>query len=251
MTTEEERTWARQRLYDSYVTSNKGLPALGDRQAPRESPRNHRYFAGELRVWLGDLPRSVRVLDVGCGSGFLLDVMESLGFRRTFGIDISSEQVALARVRHPGVEQGDVFEFLSRQTEKFDVVLAFDIVEHFTVAEALRFLDALHRVMPPGGLLVIQTPNGDAPLCGPVFNGDLTHETLFTPHSLRHLLGAADFELISFREHAPRPRDLRSTVRWVLWQGVRQVYRLLHLAEAGSSPSPIYTRVFRTLARRR
>jgi SAM-dependent methyltransferase len=177
--------------------------------------------------------------------------MAGLGFRRTFGIDISAEQVALARVRNPGVEQGDAFEFLSRQTEQFDVVLAFDIVEHFTVAEALRFLDALHRVMPPGGLLVIKTPNGDAPLCGPVFIGDLTHETLFTPHSLRHLLGAADFELISFREHAPRPRDLRSTVRWVLWQCIRQIYRLLHLAEAGSSPSPIYTRVFRTLARRR
>lgn len=251
MTAPDDRARARARLYGSYVSANKGLAALGERQPESSGSRNFRYFAAELAPWLAPLPKEARILDVGCGPGFMLDVVKSLGFARTYGVDVSPEQARLAQARHPQVVQGDAFAFLAAQSEPFDAVLAFDLIEHFTVAEAFDFLDAVHRVLPVGGRLVIQTPNGDAPMVGPVYNGDLTHETLFTPHSLRHLLNATGFEVVEFREHGPRPVDLRSTVRWAMWRVVRLGYRVLHLAETGNTPSPVFTRVFRTLAQKR
>jgi SAM-dependent methyltransferase len=250
MTDRDNREFVRARLYGSYVSANKGLVPLAGRVGGEGHQRNLRYFRRRLEPWLEGVSRSASIADLGCGSGFLLDVLSGLGFSTLHGVDISAEQVQLAQARFPTVQQGDVFAFLKNSAGAFDVVFAFDLIEHLTRAEAIKFCDLVHCALRPGGRFIIQTPNGDAPLVGAVFNGDLTHETLFTPHSLRHLLRSCGFDVHGFQEHAPVPIDARSSVRWLAWRAVRSCYNLLHLAETGGTPSQIYSRVFRSLAQR-
>jgi SAM-dependent methyltransferase len=246
-----ELTELRSRLYGSYVTSNKGMMSLGARADSASRTRNLRYFQHQLRPWLADVSRTGTIADLGCGSGFLLDVLKSLGFTNLRGVDVSSEQVKLARQQHPEVVEGDIFEFLENSVGEYDVLFAFDVVEHLTRSEALAFCDLCHRALKPGGVLILQMPNGDAPLVGPVFNGDLTHERLLSPHSLRHLLGATGFELAALQEHGPVALDLKSAARTLAWRLVRTIYACLHIIETGGTPSKIYSRVFRAMARRK
>src|SRR5437763_195378 len=84
-----------------------------------------------MRKWLPD-DKAVRVLDLGCGPGILLTALQSVGFKHLYGVDLNSEAVRIARARHACVEQGDVRDYLRSITERFDLIFAFDLVEHFT-----------------------------------------------------------------------------------------------------------------------
>lgn len=101
------------------------------------------------------------IVDVGCGGGLLTEPMARLG-ADAVGIDAGGEGVAAAR-RH--AEEGGLSidyrvqtaEALAAEGKRFDVVLALEIVEH--VADPETFLEALSRLMKPGGCIVMSTLN--------------------------------------------------------------------------------------------
>lgn len=120
------------------------LPALSGRCPIRAQP-------------LGGL----RLLDAGCGAGLVSEPMAQLGAEVT-GIDASERNVMVAR-RH--AEQAGISiaymhalpEDLSTEERTFDIVLSLEVVEH--VADVGSFLQAVGRLVKPGGLLVIGTLN--------------------------------------------------------------------------------------------
>ena len=57
----------------------------------------------------------------------------------------------------------------------FDLVVAFDVLEHVPPAEALAFLRALLRVLRPGGCVLLRFPNADSPFGLAHQNADVTH----------------------------------------------------------------------------
>ena len=100
-----------------------------------------------------------RVLDVACGSGYGSALLTK-DAARVAGVDISREAVEYAS-RHYGsakilFAQADCYSlpFVSAQ---FDLVVAFEIIEHLT--DAASFLQEARRVLAPAGLLLISTPN--------------------------------------------------------------------------------------------
>ena len=62
----------------------------------------------------------------------------------------------------------------------FDLITAFDVVEHLTRDELLEFLCLVHGRLKPRRSLILQLPNGDFPFVGSIFYGDATHETCLT-----------------------------------------------------------------------
>lgn len=235
------RSW----FYGNYVTAFKGRASLGLRAPPAGNERMISYYRCKLAPWLARYPRSGRVADLGCGNGLLLDTLHSMGFRNLEGIDLSPEQVALANSHHANVRQGDLLEFLHNKKAQFDLLTCFDVVEHLKREELLSFFQLSWRALRPGGGLVLQTPNGDAPLAGAVIHGDLTHETILTPASLSHILCGSGFSTPHFQEHDPDRSHPAGAVRWLAWQFLRFAYAGLHLVETGSTPGPVFTRVFR------
>jgi methionine biosynthesis protein MetW len=97
------------------------------------------------------------LLDVGCGEGTLA-AMAREKFRAVHGIDISHEAVRLAAehgVRAVRVNLNT--EPIPHPDMSFDAVVTLDVIEH--VFDPVRFVREIHRVLRPGGALVISTPN--------------------------------------------------------------------------------------------
>lgn len=101
----------------------------------------------------------LRLLDVGCGGGLVCEPMARLGAQVT-GVDAAAKNIGVAR--HHADQAGLDIDYRhgtaeAMQGERFDVVLALEIVEH--VADVPAFLEALHQRCAPGGLLIMSTLN--------------------------------------------------------------------------------------------
>ena len=102
---------------------------------------------------------NVRILDVGCGGGLLSEPLARLG-AKVVGVDASKGNIEAARLHAAsqgvGVDYrlGEPSEVLG-PNERFDVVLALEVVEH--VSDMAVFLDTTARSVAPGGLLFVST----------------------------------------------------------------------------------------------
>jgi 2-polyprenyl-6-hydroxyphenyl methylase/3-demethylubiquinone-9 3-methyltransferase len=99
--------------------------------------------------------------DVGCGAGLLAEPLARLGAQVT-AVDAAPENVAAARAHAAG--QGLEIDYRVGGVESldgpFDLVTCLEVVEH--VAEPRAFISGLARILAPGGLLVLSTPNRTA-----------------------------------------------------------------------------------------
>ena len=112
-----------------------------------------RVIAAVLRRWLAPVP-SRTVLDVGCGTGGMFPLLQRFG--RVEGAEVSAEARARASAKFPGVRVSPCALPGLLPPGPFDVVTAFDVVEH--VAEAVESLEAMRARLRPGGQLVLTVP---------------------------------------------------------------------------------------------
>lgn len=193
-----------------------------------------KWCDGRVFPLIAGVPRDSRVLEIGCGPGYLLAYLRSKGFSRVEGIDISAEQVAIAVDRGADARVADVFDELSRHDGSLSLILAFDVVEHFSKEENLRLFTAIRRALRPDGIVVLQTPNGAALFGGQIIYGDLTHMTIFNPNSLAQLLRRTGFTDLTFRETAPVAKNLVGFGRAIVWSVARSIANLVRAAETGA-----------------
>ncbi|HEU4948034.1 MAG TPA: class I SAM-dependent methyltransferase [Kribbella sp.] len=98
-----------------------------------------------------------RVLEVGCGYGYFLQAALDAGYD-AYGIDLSPAAVKWAAERHPGrVFCGLLEEVPEIQDQQYDVIFGSHLIEHLT--EPAAFLETASRLLRPGGLVVLVTPN--------------------------------------------------------------------------------------------
>jgi SAM-dependent methyltransferase len=224
-------------LYDRYASTFK--LGRGDASAA--------FFAHKYLPLLADLPRDAAILELGCGGGELLALLGQAGFTNAHGVDVSAEQVALARARGVQVSQQDIFAAL--QGQQVQAVIAVDVLEHFTRDELVRLAALQYEALEPGGRLLIQTANGAGLFPRQVFYGDLTHLTIFTPDSLMQLLRPAGFAQFAFYETGPVPLRLRGKANVAAWWLVKRVANAVRYIETGKRQA-IWTENFICLARR-
>lgn len=179
--------------------------------------------------------KSAAILDVGCGYGSLLSALRSTGYTDLHGVDISAEQVALAR--HLGFEQVScegALEFLGGTANStYDVVIAFDVIEHLSRTELFSIVNEIRRVLKPGGRFVVHVPNGDGLFFGSILFGDLTHELAFTRSTLNQLAEACGLRLARTFEDVPPVHGLFSLARRIVWSIGTFPLRVLSMAETG------------------
>jgi SAM-dependent methyltransferase len=212
-------------LYGKYVSSFKGQRAASASTVWWD----HKYLP-----LLADLDRRATILEIGCGDGALLAYLKARGFLRARGVDISPEQVELAR-RRPGVQAdcGDAFTVLADSPSSQAAIIAVDVFEHLTRAELLRLAELTYESLKPGGRLIVQTANGAGLLPGQVIYGDLTHQTVFTPASLAQLLNQTGFSDLRFYETGPIPIRLRGRLNVALWSAIKTVANSVRFIESG------------------
>ncbi len=146
---------------------------------------------------------SRRVLDVACGSGYGSALLADAGAKYVCGINVSPAAIEYARSRYrrPNVEYvvGDA-SALALSDASMDVVVSFETIEHLPVARIKPLLSELKRVLKPGGIAFISTPNGDAS-----YRLGAYHTVEFSPVEFQSLL-AGRFTWVSIFGQRTVPR---------------------------------------------
>lgn len=136
-----------------------------------------------------------RALDVGCGRGEWLQVVRSEGIDG-YGVDLDAGMLDACREEGLAVEQGDALAWLAAQPDaSLALITAFHVVEHIPFDGVQQLVDQAHRVLQPGGLLIMETPNPDNLSVGAhTFYLDPTHERPIPPALLKFVPEYVGFE---------------------------------------------------------
>jgi 2-polyprenyl-3-methyl-5-hydroxy-6-metoxy-1,4-benzoquinol methylase len=180
------------------------------------------------------IPKGGRILDVACGVDYLENYLLKNGFTRIEAIDLSKEQIQVAKqkLKKYGLQYtdkvkfkiADAFDYL-RSARGYNLIAMIDLLEHFQKDKVIELLQLAHNALRKGGFIILRVINADNPMFGRFFYHDFTHETPFTPDSLRQCLSVTGFEIVKISYEAmPRGRSLLTKFK----QSVRRVvFRVL------------------------
>lgn len=121
----------RSKLYGKYASLVQEAPSVFDAKAAQ------RWGYAYDRLLKGWLPqrKDAAILEVGCGWGRLLYFFKTRGYTNLQGVDISPEQVKIARQVIDNVTERDAIEYLDSHSHSFDLIVGLDIIEHFRKVE--------------------------------------------------------------------------------------------------------------------
>ncbi len=114
----------------------------------------HRYF------FAADMADSKRVLDLGCGEGYGSAILAEKA-KHVVGVDVDARVVEHASNNYPldnlEFRRASVLELGDLPDASFELVICFEVIEH--IAEHDELLSLVHRVLAPGGLFLVSTPD--------------------------------------------------------------------------------------------
>ncbi len=103
--------------------------------------------------------QTLRILDIGCGTGYVLERLKAAG-AEVVGVEAAPQPLELARKRGIGRLFGGYAQCLPFAEEQFDLALALDVYEH--VDDDVEAIREAWRVLVPGGRLAVFVPAGPA-----------------------------------------------------------------------------------------
>lgn len=217
----------RQKIYASYRTNNYIAKNSGDIESTIE---NYRFQFQDL------LPKdkNAKILDIGCGSGFLVNFLVKEGYKNVLGIDNSPEQVEFGQSQNLPVIQAEAIEFL-KENKGFDLIISTDVIEHLKKDEIIDFLERIYEALAENGYSIIRTGNVASIYATTSRYIDFTHEIGFTEDSLRQVLLVCGFNKILISDNKAKfgwkPKRL---LRWSLlkvWRGLLSAVYTLEVGE--------------------
>ena len=146
------------------------------------------------------------VLDLGCGRGEWLELLHQHQIN-AYGMDLDEGMLSACRERGLNVTQGDALAHLQAQPDQsLLAVTGFHIAEHLPFVQLQTLFAQAHRVLMPGGLLILETPNPENLLVGTAnFYIDPTHQRPLPSQLLTFLAehqGFGPVQLLRLQEEA-------------------------------------------------
>lgn len=182
--------------------------------------------------------KTLRILDIGCGMGFLLLALKRAGYNNISGIDVDEAQVKACVANGLNVLLiPDSAAYLQEKSGQFDVICAFDVLEHVPPSAQISFCRAILQGLSPAGEFILTVPNANSFLAMRNRYIDYTHHVVFTEESLDFVLYNA-----GFRQIAIHPLDyviflptIKSALHRLLLGYFRFHRRLEMMAELGTT----------------
>jgi O-antigen chain-terminating methyltransferase len=138
-----------------------------------------------------------RLIDLGCGRGEWLEVLREIGCSAQ-GVDQDASMLSACRELNLDVKEEDLLSFMdSLEGESCYAVTGFHIAEHLDFDQLRQLAAEAFRLVKPGGLLILETPNPENILVATSgFYMDPTHTRPIPPHLLAFVAQYAGFDLV-------------------------------------------------------
>ncbi|MBT3359911.1 MAG: class I SAM-dependent methyltransferase [Rhodospirillales bacterium] len=167
---------------------------------PIVGPKHMRRMDAE--IWRpGAYSTDMAIVELGCGTGLVLAYLNAKNVADITGVDhdpaladVVPEQVR-ASFRVTGID--DFLNAAITAGDTYDRVIAFDVLEHFSPEQGHELLVRIAKILKPDGRIHLKVPNAGSPWGQQFQYGDLTHQTAFTPGSLRQLAISAGYVCIN------------------------------------------------------
>lgn len=193
----------------------------------------------------------LEVTDLGCGRGEWLELLTSMEIR-CHGVDLDDGMLAACKERGFNVMKSDAIAYLKQLPDNSQMaVSAFHLVEHIPFEQLNILVKEAKRVLVPGGLLILETPNPENLLVGTSnFYMDPTHVNPLPPALLQFLPdfhGYARSKILRLQEPTPVQEIPSVTLMHVL-SGVSPDYSVVAqtVCETDSAPAldPLFDKEF-------
>jgi 2-polyprenyl-3-methyl-5-hydroxy-6-metoxy-1,4-benzoquinol methylase len=167
---------------------------------------------------------SIKVLDVGGGTGWLIDIIKSIDHRVSYSqiVDLDNEAEKIATEKGHHYFCGKIEDFDT--PVKFDLVLMLNLIEHVENPQLL--LDSVSSILSNNGVAIIKTPNFDS-LDARLFRYSNwggyhcpRHWVLFTKESLTHVASKAGLKVVKSMYTQGAPFWAVSILAWLSDKGV-------------------------------
>lgn len=180
------------RYVQHYTNVNRGIePSRGT--SPKSS-RNMYLMYGDL---IKSLPEGTKILDLGCGTGIMVQWLLTQPHITPVGVDSSPSQVDFVRKHLPDTEItcSDGLAYLQKHPNTFGGIFCMDVLEHIPDEDTLlEWVEAAYASLQEGGFFVSRVPNGANLTSSYSRYMDMTHKRIFTRTSLFQLLDAGGFQ---------------------------------------------------------
>lgn len=132
----------------------------------------------EFRQAMNYVEKGMRVLDIGCGGGDFLNNVRNEKGAEVFALEKSSFAISLLREKNIAFFNQTLQEFAATTTERFDIVCAFQVLEH--VGQPGQFIESAVKLLKPNGKLIIGVPNSNPY----IYKKDIYHTLNLPPHRM-------------------------------------------------------------------
>jgi len=136
------------------------------------------------------LKKSAKILDVGCGPGYFLDIMKENKYKNVVGTAGTDIDIDICEKKNHNVRKEDI-SFLSDEDESLDFIFCRQVLEH-SVFPYITLLE-YNRVLKQDAQIYIETP---APYNERNHESNLNHYSVLTDKMLMNLLVRAGFDLV-------------------------------------------------------
>jgi O-antigen chain-terminating methyltransferase len=170
-----------------------------------------------LRIYLAYLEKlpadvkSMPVLDLGCGRGEWLELLQENNYSAT-GVDVNDTMIQKCRESGLNAVADDAITYLQHLGDQsVGIITGFHLIEHLSFKNRMKLFDEAFRVLAPAGVVIFETPNPENLTVGACeFYSDPTHQRPIPPTSLQYFIEAHGFcktEIVRLNKIAHLPDD--------------------------------------------
>lgn len=199
--TDPETEAALDRYYKAFEDANRGSQAeIRAKQQP--------YTA--FLTALKDRVANRRAVDIGCGRGEWLQLLEEEGFEAV-GVDMNATMVACCKEKGLVAVEQDALSYLKQKpADSMALLSGFHIIEHLPFAVLFGIVEQAARVLENGGMVIFETPNPENVLVGShTFYHDFSHRNPVTPSAISFLFQYHGFSDIHIERLNPYPESAK------------------------------------------
>jgi 2-polyprenyl-3-methyl-5-hydroxy-6-metoxy-1,4-benzoquinol methylase len=189
----------------------------------------------QQRNYLSYFKEASLVLDLGCGRGEFLELLQQNGIRAR-GIDTNGQMIETCKDKGLDCDKADILETLSEYDDNsIGGIFSSQVVEHLTPSYLKRMVEMAYHKLSPSGTIIIETVN---PLSVfslvQIYFLDLSHHQPIHPQALSFLLKSSGFEDIQIKYSAPleneklKPLPEKDEITSLLNENIDKINNLLY-----------------------